>query len=385
MGLQQEIDAEQDKIRADGYSMTVGEFISLYEHNELDMHPECQRFFRWDIWQKSRLIESTLLGIPLPSVSVSRREDGVWDVLDGLQQLSTIFEFVGILKDEKKMLVPPLKLAKTKYLPSLEGIFWDDESFESQQILSQQASPIEDKDSQPKILTSEQRFLIRRAKIHMNVILRDGDKNSKYELFERLNIGKSHLSEQELRNCTVISLNPELYKWMSELSRDAHFLNCVNLTDKAIIEQYDMELVLRFLVFRKLDVKELEHLGNLDEFLTDKTIVMATSKDFDQEKESRYFRETFELLDRATGGDSFRKYDTLKGRFTGGFLASAFEAIALGLGYVLDFVNIAQLDIETQIKQIWQMQEFIESASSGFHTPARIQRTIPLGRKVFKP
>ena len=58
MDLQQEIDTQRSEIRTDGYSMSVGELISLYEHEELDIHPEFQRFFRWDVWQKSRLIES---------------------------------------------------------------------------------------------------------------------------------------------------------------------------------------------------------------------------------------------------------------------------------------------------------------------------------------
>ena len=63
MGLQQEIDQRRAEIRTDEYAMSIGELISLYQNEELDIHPEFQRFFRWDIWQKSRLIEFLLLGI----------------------------------------------------------------------------------------------------------------------------------------------------------------------------------------------------------------------------------------------------------------------------------------------------------------------------------
>ena len=59
--------------------MSIGEIISLYKENEMDIHPEFQRFFRWTIEQKSRLIESILLGIPIPSVFVAQREDGISD------------------------------------------------------------------------------------------------------------------------------------------------------------------------------------------------------------------------------------------------------------------------------------------------------------------
>lgn len=129
MGLKEEIDQGRATIHTDGYAMSVGELMNMYRDGELDIHPEFQRYFRWSDLQKSRLIESLLLGIPLPSIFVAqRKEDGVWDVVDGLQRLSTIFQLTGILKDESGQLVPPLMLRKTKYLPSLEGKRWERDS-----------------------------------------------------------------------------------------------------------------------------------------------------------------------------------------------------------------------------------------------------------------
>lgn len=104
--------------------MSIGELISLYKDQEIDVHPEFQRVFRWDAYQKTRLIESILLNIPIPQIFVSQREDGVWDVIDGLQRLSTIFEFVGIYRDKDGLILPPSVLQKTDYLPSLEGVMW---------------------------------------------------------------------------------------------------------------------------------------------------------------------------------------------------------------------------------------------------------------------
>jgi hypothetical protein len=126
MTLQDEIDKARAEIRTDGYPVSIGEWISLYERKELDIHPEFQRFFRWSPKQKSRLIESILLGIPIPPIFVAQRPDGVWDVVDGLQRLSTIFQFAGILRDEGGNLIEPLTLEPTKYLPSLGGHRWDD-------------------------------------------------------------------------------------------------------------------------------------------------------------------------------------------------------------------------------------------------------------------
>jgi hypothetical protein len=125
MALQAEIDNKRKDIYTESYPMSIGELISLYADNEMDIHPEFQRFFRWTQLQKSKLIESILLGIPIPPIFVSQRIDGVWDVIDGLQRLSTIFEFVGVLRNEDKDLVPPSTLTETSYLPSLSGKRWE--------------------------------------------------------------------------------------------------------------------------------------------------------------------------------------------------------------------------------------------------------------------
>src|SRR5579859_4912379 len=115
MSLQQEIDEQRSEIRTDEYGMSIGELISLYQNQELNIHPEFQRFYRWTPAQKSRLIESILLWLPIPPIFVWQTKDGVWDVIDGLQRLSTIFEFLGILKKEDGTSVAPLVLAKPKY------------------------------------------------------------------------------------------------------------------------------------------------------------------------------------------------------------------------------------------------------------------------------
>jgi hypothetical protein len=61
--LKHDVDQKRREISSDNLSMSVGELLNLYKDDELDIHPEFQRVFRWEIDQKSRLIESLLLGI----------------------------------------------------------------------------------------------------------------------------------------------------------------------------------------------------------------------------------------------------------------------------------------------------------------------------------
>ena len=368
MGLDEEINARRAEIRSDGYPMSIGELINLYRDDELDIHPEFQRFYRWSDEQKSRLIESLLLGIPLPSIFVSQRDDGVWDVIDGLQRLSTIFQFVGRLRDDSGTLLQPLTLKRTKYLPSLEGKKWED-------------------DDPASSIGSANQLIIRRSKIDVKIILRESSDSSKYELFQRLNTGGSQLSDQELRNAILIMVNPDAFRWIEDLGTDENFQDCIALSDRMLSERYDLELVTRFLVFRNLEESQLGSIGDIGEFLTDRIVALASRDRFQQEKsvEEEAFRVTFACLAASLGDRSFRKYDTAKKRHLGGFLISAFEPIALGIGY--NFADYSRANsvkrIERKGKQLWADQKFLHHSGSGVRASTRIPSNIPLGRSLF--
>ena len=63
MSLQDEINAKASKIFRESYQMSIGELINLYKDDEMDIHPEFQRVFRWSEYQKTKLIESIILNI----------------------------------------------------------------------------------------------------------------------------------------------------------------------------------------------------------------------------------------------------------------------------------------------------------------------------------
>lgn len=364
MSLQKEIDKARGEIRTDGYSVSIGEWISIYEKHELDIHPEFQRFFRWSNKQKSRLIESILLGIPIPPIFVAQRADGIWDVVDGLQRLSTIFEFVGILRDEKEKKIAPLPLTTTKYLKSLGGMRWEDESHPDQSF------------------TPAQRLLIKRAKIDVSIILRESDENTKFELFQRLNTGGSTLSYQETRNCLLVMINRDFFIWVRTLADNQNFKECIALSDRNKNEQYDMELVLRFLTLRIMQTNDLKNLGDIGEALTEKSQHLAQDKSFDKKGEEEAFRQTFEILARGPGDDSFRRFDKERNKFVGGFSIAAFEAIALGIGYNYKKVSDSSI-IHERIKQIWSEPTFTNNSGAGINAPRRISNIIPFGRQYF--
>ena len=68
--LQDEIDAAQRRVKTDAYQMSIGEIVNMYKEGEFVINPDFQRLFRWEPGQKSKLIKSILLGIPLPPIFV---------------------------------------------------------------------------------------------------------------------------------------------------------------------------------------------------------------------------------------------------------------------------------------------------------------------------
>lgn len=366
MGLQGEIDAARKDIRTDSYTVSIGEWISIYEKRELDIHPEFQRFFRWSPTQKSRLIESLLLGIPVPPIFVAQRHDGIWDVVDGLQRLSTVYQFVGLLRDEEKRLVDPLVLEGTEYLPSLNGRMWDSA-----------AEP-------EKSLEPAQRLLIKRAKIDVSIILRESEERAKYELFQRLNTGGSQLSDQEVRNAILVMINRDFYQWLLNLSRYGPFVESTALSDRALDERYDMELALRFVVLRSLPEDALIGIADLGDFLTAQARKLAEDQAFPRGAEEQAFRDTFDLISSHLGSDAFRRYDPIKTKHVGGFLVSAFEAVALGIG-VDPATSIKDGgELRARAQGIWDDEGFTGSAGSGVRAGSRIPKVVPLGRKRFR-
>ncbi len=368
MSLQQEIDKHRRNIKTDSYSMSIGELMSLYEHKEIEIRPDFQRYFRWSNYQKSSFIESIVLGIPIPPIFVSQGNDGVWEVIDGLQRLSTIYEFVGILRDKH-----PDKdtdfyiLDSTMYLPSLKGKKWDDP------------------DDQENSLTPTQRLLIKRAKITVNIVLPESDRIIKYELFQRLNTRGSIATPQEVRNCMALMLDKNLYNVMRSLAERDTFKNCIALSDRLYEEQYDMELVLRFMLLFDRDDENLENMkGDVSDLLTKEMRDKTIDNNWNFGDIETAFDVTFKILHETMGDNSFKRYKLEDDRFLGGFLLSAYEVIALGIGY--HYKNPLHKDrVCDRIKGIWSNPTYDKNSGAGVNATRRLPHLIKLGREVFSP
>ena len=130
---------------------------------------------------------------------------------------------------------------------------------------------------------------------------------------------------------------------------------------------------------------------DIGEFLTDSIVEFAQSEFCSavMEKETEAFRFTFSTLASALGEDSFRRYDFDKQSYSGGFSLSAFEPMAIGLGFHFEEYVAASApavpDVASVSKELWKDKSFTANSGSGVRASTRIRNNVPLGRGMFAP
>lgn len=364
--LQREIDEMSKSIKTDSYPMSIGEIINIYIDGDLIINPEYQRLFRWDISQQSSLIESILLGIPLPPIYVYQTQDGKWNLIDGQQRLSTILKFTGVLKDKDGEKVLPEALVKTKFLPSINGKLWN----------------VKDDD---KSLSEAQRRYIKRSKIDIIIIDKSSDKFAQYEMFQRLNTGGSHLSPQEIRNCLLI-MNDELSaKYFKELSEYIPFIESIPISERDQEQQGYMEQVIRYFVIRYSDL-DIDDSENYNDFLTNKIIELVDENKIDYKNEQILFRRLFTLMNCLFGEDGFKKYDKTKNKFLGPVLVGSFEAIIPGLVENLDFFEKKKNhnQLKSIVKSIYDNEKYNDAVRRGVRPVTRLKKLVSYSKELFR-
>lgn len=189
----------------------------LISGETIDLEPKYQRRFRWDPKRKSKLIESFLLNVPIPPIFLNEDDFGAFSVIDGKQRLASISEF---LSNE-------LVLTDLKIFSDLNGKSFSDLPKEFQNSLNY------------------------RSTLRAIIILRQSDKDIKYEVFQRLNTGGVRLNAQEIRNSAFPGTLNDKIVGLSE-SNEFHKMLGIKSKEKSRLyqEMRDVELVLRFFALK---------------------------------------------------------------------------------------------------------------------------------------
>lgn len=358
IGMDAEIAEARNEIRTDKLDMSFGELANLYEGKELVIRPEYQRLFRWSATQKARFIESILLGFPTPAIFVAEDDKGIWELVDGLQRVSTVLEFMGVLRDTRGTACAPSRLVRTgrrPRLPSLEGLQFDD-------------------------LPLQARLAIKRAGCRVEVIKTGSRPTMKYEVFERLNTGGSVLTEQEVRNCIFRATNPEFVDWIESLAKFPPFRDGLYLSELQQNTMYDRGLVLRYLAIKNA-YKEFDH--DVEPFITDYVRqVLEEGRSFKKDKEEETFQTAFRHIDLAMGEDAWRH--CRDGQHKGGFSVYVFESVSVGVAVNLDNVQkLNKSQLKDRIVSFKQDEKFTDNTGAGANTKTKLHNRIKFALSYF--
>ncbi|WP_429968208.1 DUF262 domain-containing protein [Enterococcus sp. AZ046] len=298
-----------NSIRTRSLDLSFNELLDMYSDSELIIDPEYQRLFRWSVGKQSRFIESLLLELPIPPIFLIELEEGVYELIDGLQRISSYLNFRGRLNEGEQ-----LELVDCDIVKELNGLTYSD-----------LPKPLEIK--------------LKRNFIRVEILRKESDPRLRYYMFKRLNTGGELLSDQEIRNSTIRLLDSGFNDFLIQLSSNKDFRDTIkNISDTKLSEKHDQELALRFLAFKN-NVDNYVH--DVGDFLTE-YMELATTQvvdgEYDTDLEESIFNKTFEVLNKVMGGQVFARLSPALNP-TNSFSPYHFEAFALGIQKSLGLID----------------------------------------------
>ncbi len=377
MSIIEQVKLHRKGIRYETITFSLWELVSMHlsDPQEIQIRPDFQRLFRWSREQQSSFVESILLEIPIPPLFFYETESGTWDLLDGLQRISTLIRFMGSKQevpsqaqgssgnesnwhyDNENKLEVPLQLIEGEYLTSLKGFTF-------------------------KSLPTQLQLNFKRSRLHIYVLKRETDSQYKYEIFKRINRGGSVLEEQEVRSCSVRLLDNKFPEFLESISVEENFVNALGLNAEYSRNGYIEELALRFFAMKnKMD--EFKH--GVKTFLTSYMEEVARGTyEFDYTKERDIFNKTFFLINSVfTDGEAFRG-KTKENKSLGPFAPSIFEAVSVGIASNIDKVEkISLANLTNNITDFIKELKNKSLTGSGSNSKSKTFGRINLAIKTF--
>ena len=257
-----------------GVNISVNSIISRIKNEEIDLAPDFQRKAGvWPSQKRSRFIESLLLRIPIPVFYVASDKDERWAVVDGLQRMTTINDYMA----------GEFPLQNLEYLSQFNRFKYAD-------------------------LPQSMQRRINETQLVMNVIEWETPAEVKFNIFRRINTGGVPLNQQEIRH--ALYPGPAL-EHLEELANSSEFLQATAGSVKKKRMQ-DQELVLRFLAFRKNSWKEYptvdrRNAKSFDAYLCYSLKQLNEMDDKERETLSADFKKSMRAAVGVFGKRSFRK------------------------------------------------------------------------------
>lgn len=272
-----------NKLILDSKDMLVSNLKIWKEKGKLITNPEYQRDYVYNTEQASKLIESALMCIPLPTIYLCEEDDGRYSVIDGQQRIESFIRFIR----------GDFALKKLTVRDDLNGKKYSDLNEEDQGTIDDTAL--------------------------RTIIIRKESADAKFDIFERLNRGAIQLKEQELRNCVY---RGPYNSMINELAEDKRVKEMFVNENKRMVYQ---EYILRFFALGNFyDFK-----GNMKKCFND-YMALHQSDNAESIKNDRLkFTTTLSTVAEVLGKDAFYNIDYAKKTFSPKFSATFYDSIMI--------------------------------------------------------
>ncbi|AUC52327.1 hypothetical protein CDO87_03590 [Sagittula sp. P11] len=346
---------QEREIRTTAVDFSFGELLNLHRDKEIIIRPEYQRLFRWTNEQRSRLIESIVMGLPIPPIFLIENDKGVLELIDGLQRTSSVLQFL----DHEAINQPELVLEGCDFIKELNGKTIDQ-------------------------IDTVTRLKIKRSPIRATIINKSGDAFVKYELFKRLNTGGSLLSAQEIRNCSsrMVDGGADFYEVLQKLSQFSPFASATSRLPESMVElRANEELVLRF--FALMNSRDTFK-GNIEEWLDGyMEAVLFGEKNFDPIAMDEVFKTTFTAIFEKLGDQAFTRFNT-HGEATGRLAPAYYEAVcAAFIERGPDLKDVQPSILLERLKSAFDSEDFKNATGPGANTIPKLHQRIKVVREYL--
>ncbi|EJR57596.1 hypothetical protein IIM_00203 [Bacillus cereus VD107] len=294
-----------------------------------NLSPDYQRKRVWDNKRKSKLIESCLVNVPIPPVFLYETNFNKYEVMDGLQRISTIISFYE----------NDFKLEGLELWHEINGYRYSD-------------------------LPEELRNLINRRYLSAIIILKESNKSKDRELelkqfvFERLNTGGIQLSPHEIRN----ALHPSIFNdTINDIAESQTYKSMINNSEDELIRMEDRELILRFFAFKS--AIKCNYRKGIKVTLDNYAIEAEKFGESDVDYAHDYFMSVIENVFAIYGDKAFKK--SAKGKFE----KMIFDTVMLTFAKLIDDgVDLSLLNKENAIERKNQLFKERKDAFNGKYT-----------------
>ena len=343
--LQDALDRHRRSVDTDFFDLSLRELARMAEEGEIRIAPEFQRQFRWNDVLQSSLIESFLLGLPVPPIFVATNPDGTWEVVDGLQRICTVLRYLGVNAAES-----------------------EDLQFAGRQLTLSDLSTLTDfNDTEFKDLPRPVRLMFERRYLRVQVLSDKSDLDVRFELFRRLNVGAVALTAQEIRSCVYRGPFNAL---LAELVKVDDFRRVVKLQKQNQHNATLEEVILKF--FAYLDNAD-RYDGRVTQFLNE--YMRERALDTDLEPDRELFVEVVGHLVGATDGKPFLRSKTYVTP------VNQLDAVLGGIGRV-----IRSGSVPTIPPAGWQDDdELVQASTKGTNTRSTFHARLNRAEEIFRP